>query len=135
MKNIFKYLILALSIVAISSCSDDIMDEINKDLNNSENAESKLLLPSVIVETAFGTASTDIAWYSSVYVEHSAGTFGQLQTADNRTGCREASLFNNSWNSVYSNLMVLKDITTKCSPSGTEPKIKFYFSLSLFEYT
>ena len=122
MKNIFKYLILALSIVAISSCSDDIMDEINKDLNNSENAESKLLLPSVIVETAFGTASTDIAWYSSVYVEHSAGTFGQLQTADNRTGCREASLFNNSWNSVYSNLMVLKDITTKCSPSGTEPK-------------
>lgn len=122
MKNIFKYLVLILSIVAISSCSDDIMDDINKDLNNSTNVESKFMLPSVIVETAFGTAGSDIAWYSSVYIEQSAGTFGQLQTADNRIGCREASLFNNSWNSVYSNLMVLKDITAKCSPTGAEPK-------------
>ncbi|MCX6232078.1 MAG: SusD/RagB family nutrient-binding outer membrane lipoprotein [Bacteroidetes bacterium] len=121
MKNIYKYLILLLSIVVLSSCTDSIMDDVNKDLNHSSTAEARLLLPSVIVESAFGTTGTDIAWYSSVYIEHSAGTFGQLQTADTRAGCREASLFNNSWNSIYTNLMICKDIMTKCSPTGNEP--------------
>ena len=120
MKNL-KYLFLLVGALSFASCSEDIMDDINKDKNNAAQIQAKLTLPHVIVESAAGTTATDMAWYSSVYIEHNAGTHGQFYTADKRTNTNESSLFNNSWNSLYqSALMPANDIIKKCSPGGTE---------------
>ena len=84
MKNL-KYLFLLVGALSFASCSEDIMDDINKDKNNAAQIQAKLTLPHVIVESAAGTTATDMAWYSSVYIEHNAGTHGQFYTADKRT--------------------------------------------------
>lgn len=115
------YIYLIAGVLLIVSCSKSVMDEVNRDRNDAPNVQAINELPNVEVETAFGTTGTDLAWYASVYIEHNAGTFGQLKDADKRTGASASSLFNNSWNSVYDNLMVLNDIIVKCSPEGPEP--------------
>jgi Starch-binding associating with outer membrane len=119
-----NYILIAGLLFALSSCSKTELDRINTDLNNAKNVQAANELPTVMVESSFGTTGTDIAWYSSVFVEQSAGTYGQLRDADRRNGANVPSLFNNNWNSVYDNLMVLKDIITKCSPNGSEPNNK-----------
>lgn len=116
----YKYLGLAVIVALSSSCTKSAMDKVNADRNDAPNVMAINELPTVIVESAFGTAGTDLAWYASVFVEHNAGTFGQLKDADKRTGASAASLFNNNWNSVYDNLMVLNDIIKKCSLDGFE---------------
>lgn len=107
-------------IFSIISCSEKQMLDVNKDVNHASNVQAANLLPTVIVESAFGTTGTDIAWCASVYVEHDAGTFGQLQTADRRSTIT-TSLFNNNWNSVYAILETLNILELKCSENGQEP--------------
>lgn len=116
-----KNIIIAGLFFSLAGCSKKEMDRINTDLNNAKDVAAANELPSVIVESSFGTTGTDIAWYSSVFIEHSAGGDGQLRDADTRIGASVPSLMNNSWNSVYDNLMVLNDIIQKCSPGGSEP--------------
>lgn len=123
MKYLYSIIITGF-VFFLSSCSKSEMDRINTNLNDAKDVQAANELPNVIVESAFGTTGTDIAWYSSVFVEHSAGTFGQLRDADTRSGANVPSLFNNNWNSVYDNLMVLKDIIVKCSPGGQDPDNK-----------
>lgn len=97
------------------------MDEINRDLNNATNMGAQQLLPDVILKSTFETTATDIAWYATVYIEHSAGTWAQSANADKRIGQTDATLFNNSWNNLYDVLMVLNDMLKKTDPStGTE---------------
>lgn len=104
------------------SCSEDIMDEINKDVNNPKDVEATLLITDVGLKTAFETTGTDIAWYSSVYVEHNAGTWGQHFEADTRVGQTSNSLMNNSWNNLYDVIRTLKLIVAKTDyQTGSEP--------------
>jgi len=117
--NIF-YILIALLAFFITSCSEDTMDSINKDKNDALAVDAINELPAVEVATAFGTTGTDLAWYSSVYIEHNAGTFGQLMTADERLQLQDGSLFDNNWNSIYNNLLALKDIREKCGKGGPE---------------
>jgi hypothetical protein len=104
----------------LSSCSDDIMDKINMEKNNSVDMTSKNLLPSILMRTAFQTTGTDYAWYASLYVEHSVGTWGQQATADKRIAQNDASLFNNNWVSSYSIINTCKVIEGKCKYGGSE---------------
>lgn len=97
------------------------MDKINKDLNDPTNVPASTELTSAIVETVFGTTGTDLAWYSSLFVEQSAGADEQFYDADRRSSLTAASLVDNSWNAIYDNLMVLKDIRDKTGATGTEP--------------
>jgi len=82
------FLITALlSVSILHSCSDDKFDEIGTNPNSPTDVPIKLLMPQVGVETIFAISGTDLAWYSSVFVEHTTGVHGQLETADDVQQC------------------------------------------------
>ncbi len=117
----FKILFITLAIVMLSACSEDVMDSINRDRNNALVMGAQSELPDVILKSSFETTGTDIAWYATVYIEHSAGTWAQSADADKRVGQTAPSLFNNSWNNLYDVLMILNDIIQKTDPTkGTD---------------
>jgi hypothetical protein len=66
-----------------------------------------MLLTSIITTSVFSVSGTDLAWYSSVFVEHTTGVHGQLEQGDKRTGVN-ATIGNNTWNTLYAG--VLADI-------------------------
>ncbi|TAM94714.1 MAG: SusD/RagB family nutrient-binding outer membrane lipoprotein [Chitinophagaceae bacterium] len=107
-----------------TSCSKNDLAKVNKDLNDATDVGAINELPAATMETVFGTAGTDIAWYSSLFIEQSTGVDEQFYDADRRNGVTSASLMDNSWNSIYDNLMILNDMITKCSPGGSEPDNK-----------
>ena len=116
-----RFIIVAGIIFSFSACSKEKLTDINTDLNDPTVVPAANILPSAIVETAFGTTGTDLAWYASLFVEQSAGCDEQFYDADRRNGVNAASFANNSWNSIYDNMSVLKDIIGKTSPDGSEP--------------
>ncbi|MBK7481070.1 MAG: SusD/RagB family nutrient-binding outer membrane lipoprotein, partial [Bacteroidales bacterium] len=97
------------------------MDEVNKDLNNTTQMDAKNLLPDIILKTAHETTGPDLAWYATVFIEHSAGTWAQSSDADRREG-QSASTYNNSWNNLYNVLTICKSVLSKTDPvTGIEP--------------
>lgn len=119
-----KYILGIALVLSLGSCSKKELTRVNRDLNDAPDVPAINELPDVIVESAFGTTGTDMAWYASLFIEHSAGTDEQFYDADRRQGVTASSLMDNSWTSVYDNLMVLNDIISKCSPDGSEPDNK-----------
>ncbi len=120
MKRVFKisFLILALS---LWSCSEDIMDRINKDVNDPTQVESRLIITDAMTSTAFSVIGSDLAFYASVYIEHNTGIWGQLYNAEIRSGDPISSTtYNNNWVTIYNTLYNLKVVRDKCSPGGTE---------------
>lgn len=108
-------------VVAIVSCSEDKMDEINKDLNHSLDADAKYILADVITRTAHSNMGGDINTYTSAYVEHEVGTHNQLYRAEHRENePAAASTFNNVWGSIYTTLKNAKLVIAKCSEGGTQ---------------
>ncbi len=111
--------------VAIASllfaCSEDKMDEVNKERNNALNMPAKSILPDAMLKTAFEVTGTDIAWYATVYIEHSAGTWAQSATADKRVAQNDASLMDNNWRSLYDIMNECKTIINKTASDGSEP--------------
>lgn len=123
--NTMKYLrIIAASvfILSFSACSKGVMDRLNVDRNDPapQDVLTVNILPSAIVETVFGTTGTDLAWYSSVYTEQSAGVDEQFYDADRRNGITASSLVDNSWNALYDNLSVLKDMINRTAPGARD---------------
>ncbi len=98
--NKIFFITAILSVGIFHSCTDDKFDEIGTNPNSPTDVPIKLLMPQVGVETAFAVSGTDLAWYSSVFVEHTTGVHGQLETADKRTAIN-STIANNSWNSLY----------------------------------
>ena len=118
-----KNITLILGIVGISilfSCSDDKFDEIGTNPNSPTEVPIKLLMPQVGVDAAFAISGTEAAWYSSVFVEHTTGVHGQLESADKRTSIN-STIVNNTWNSLYAGaLNDLKIIIERGSVGGAE---------------
>ncbi|MHC2992493.1 hypothetical protein OB13_13205 [Pontibacter sp. HJ8] len=103
------------------SCSEDKLDEIDTNPNNPLDVPINLLLPQVITDVAFAVSGTDLAWYSSVFVQHTAGVHAQLQSADLRSGNANASLVANTWATIYAGTLPdLNAIITKGSEGGDE---------------
>jgi hypothetical protein len=115
-----RILLLGIIPFLLNACSEDVMDEINKERNNALEMSAQSMLPDIILKAAVEAAGTDIAWYSSVYIEHSAGTWGQSADQDKRVGQTAATLMNNSWNNLYDALNICKDIIRLTGPEGTE---------------
>lgn len=119
--KILRYLLTASLAFMLFACSEEIMDEVNKDQNNTTQMDAKNLLPDIILKTAHETTGTDIAWYATVFIEHSAGTWAQSSDADRREG-QSASTYNNSWNNLYNVLTICKTVLKKTDPvTGDEP--------------
>lgn len=122
MKRI-KYILASIVVatLALQSCSEDKMDDINKNKNNPEFMETRYIITDVMISTGFSVTGADLAFYSSVYTELLGGTFNQLYRAQERAGEPVLSTtYNNSWNSIYRNLRGLTTIERKCSEGGEE---------------
>ncbi len=120
--DITKGLIVALVLsFSVTSCSEDIMDSINEDINHTKSVQAKFILADVITSTAFNNIGGDINTYTSVYVEHEAGTHNQMWRAEHRqTEPTASSTFNNVWGTAYSALRNARIIIDKCSTGGPQ---------------
>lgn len=121
MRKIFNILMIATLMTSVWSCSEDIMDDINKNINDPTDVSSKLIITDAMITSAFSITGSDLAFYSSIYVEHNVGIWNQSYNAEIRVGeVTSATTYNNSWNSIYNNLYNLKTIINKCSEGGDE---------------
>ena len=110
LQNISKKLLTGVVFTAaLVSCSEDKMDEINKDHNHTTAVPAKMILTDVMTSTAFSVVSGDFNLYGGMYVEHETGSHNQFYYAETRSSCTSASTFNNSWGGTYS---TLKDALT-----------------------
>lgn len=120
--NISKAL-LATAVIASSfaSCSEDVMDEINKDVNHVTDVPAKLILTDVMTSTAFSVVGGDFNTYLGIYVEHEIGSHNQTYRAEYRNGEPSAAgTFNNVWSGTYTTLKDAKIVIAKCSEGGTQ---------------
>ncbi len=115
--------LIATTIIAASlvSCSEDSMDEVNKDINHVTEVPAKLILTDVMTSTAFSVVGGDFNTYLGIYVEHQIGCDNQLYRAENRTGEPQmAATFNNVWGNLYTTLKDAKIAIAKCSEGGPQ---------------
>lgn len=121
MKRI-KYIVAGfLGMLALQSCSEDTMDDINKNDNNPGYVESRFILTDVMTSTAFSITGSDLAFYTGVYAELHAGVDNQMYRAQTRQGEPQLSTtYNNSWNTLYRQLAPLQEVIAKCSEGGAE---------------
>ena len=106
MKKIYSIVLgfAALS-MGLVSCSEDVMDTINKDLNHSTDVSAKFIVTDLITRTAISITGGDLNTYAAVAVEHEGGVFNQLYNAETRTSeWNTSTCFNNSWGTIYSNM-------------------------------
>ncbi len=121
MNKILYILLISIVFLSVPSCSEDKMDEINENLNNPTDVESKLIITDAMVNTAFSVVSGDYAFYASIYIEHNVGCYSQFYNAEVRTTePLSSSTYNNTWTSIYNNLYNLKIIIDNCSTDGSE---------------
>jgi hypothetical protein len=121
MKKYTNILMIALCAVVVYSCSEDIMDGINKNVNNPTDVASRLTITDAMTSSAFSVTGSDLAFYSSCYIEHNVGIYGQMYNAEIRANePTNSTTYNNSWNSIYQNLLNLKSVIVKCSDGGSE---------------
>ena len=114
--KIVKYIMSISIALLLFSCSEDKMDDININYNNTTEQTVKNILPDACLKSAYETTGTDIAWWTSVYIEHNAGTWAQSGDADQRIGQEDASLFNNNWNNLYDVMNICQDIIKITDP-------------------
>jgi len=122
MKNMhIRYLSFLTIILLAFSCSEDIMDKIDTNPNNPVDVPISLLIPNVTVAVPYNVTGTDIAWYSSIFVEQTAGVHGQMRDADRRASIN-SQMGENSWAYYFypDIFMDLKQILIKGSEGGTE---------------
>jgi hypothetical protein len=109
------------SVLLLLSCSDDVLNAVNRDNDHPAGVESKYILAEVITSTAFHNIGGDINTYTSIYVEHEAGIDNQLWRAETRSGEPSlASTYNNVWSSLYQELRNARIAIDQCSEGGRE---------------
>ena len=121
MRKVINIFFTGILTICLWSCSEKIMDDINKDVNDPNEMVSRLIITDAKTSTAFSVLENDFGFFSSVYIEHNAGVFDQMFNAEIRSAEPTASAtYNNAWVSVYANLYSLKVIIDKCSAGGSE---------------
>ena len=121
MKKVLYISFFAALALSLWSCSESIMDEINKNVNDPSDMTSNLIITDAMTASAFSVAGGDFAFYASIYIEHNAGIWGQFFNADIRSSEPSSSTtYNNAWNAIYANLYTLKVVLDKCSEGGAE---------------
>lgn len=114
----YIYTVLSAAVLGFSACSEDTMDNINKDNAHPspEIVSAKFQLTDAIMSTGFTTVSGAYAWYVSSLTEQEFGSGNnQLMKAELRNSQEWAAstTFNNEWNGTYGNLMNIRQIISK----------------------
>ena len=114
----YIFAILSSALIGFSACSEDTLDEINKNTEDPapEIVPAYLQLSEAIMSTGFSTVSGDLAFYLSSLTEQEIGVGNnQLAKAELRNSVEWASstTFNNVWNSTYTNLLNIREIIRK----------------------
>lgn len=109
---------LLLAAVSMTSCTESVMDEINKDDHNPPvNAvDPKFQITDAITATAYTGWGSNYAWYVASFTEQIFGTGNnQLMKAELRlrTETAASTTYNNEWNGLYANLMNIHQIIDK----------------------
>ena len=109
----YIFAILSSALIGFSACSEDTLDEINKNTEDPapEIVPAYLQLSEAIMSTGFSTVSGDLAFYLSSLTEQEIGVGNnQLAKAELRNSVEWASstTFNNVWNSTYTNLLNIR---------------------------
>ena len=112
---------LALLLATATACSDDVLDSIDTNPNSPLTATVRQLLPNVEATTAFALSGTDLAWHSSIFVEHSAGVHAQFEQVDKRApGAFSPTSTANDWLLIYAGLLKDLDTIIKQGSTGRE---------------
>jgi hypothetical protein len=121
MKKYISILSILLLMLFAFSCSDEIMNEIDTDPNNPVDVPISMLMSGCTAATPYWVTGTTLAWYSSIFVEQTAGAHGQMRDADRRANIN-SQLSENSWAfQIYPRLLPdLKIIVEKGSDGGSE---------------
>ena len=111
-------IILSIAFLGFTSCSEDLLDKINKDNQNPspDAVPAYLQLSEAIMSTGFSTVSGDYAFYLASLNEQEIGVGNnQLMKAELRNSSEWAAstTFNNVWNSTYGNLLNIREIIRK----------------------
>ena len=123
MKKIYSIVLgfaaLSLSLV---SCSEDVMDTLNKDRNHAADVDAKFIVTDLITRTAISITGGDLNTYAAVAVEHEGGVFNQLYNAETRTSeWNTSTAFNNSWGTIYSNMKNALRVIEKTADDAEGP--------------
>ena len=118
-----KLLYIALLGTVAGSCTDGVMDEINKDEANppATAVNAKFQVTDAVVATAYSGWGSAYAWYVSSFTEQTFGTGNnQAMKAElrQRTETAASTTYNNEWNGLYGNLMNIKQIIEKTEEGG-----------------
>ena len=115
-----RNIIIAMSVALLgfSACTEDKLDEINKDNQHPspDAVPAYLQLTNALMQTSYGAVSGDYAFYLSSLTEQLVGVGNnQFMRAELRNANEwgASATFNNSWNSVYSNLNNIKEMIRK----------------------
>lgn len=117
MNFIKKYIfILFLGMMVSTTSCDRTLEELNVNPNNPPDAPIELILPSAQGYTAISVTGTDLAWYSSLFIQHTAGVWNQMFDTDRLILSND--LVNNTWSfglypGALMDLKVLKDKATE----------------------
>ncbi len=112
---------LTLAVISFPACSENFMNEINRDLNHSNDATAKFLITEIEMNTAQDIVGGDFNTYFGCFVEHWVGTHNQLYNAEIRGNqIHAASTYNNVWEGIYENIRNAKIVVEKCSIDGSE---------------
>lgn len=106
---------MALAFAGFTSCSEDLMDDINKNKDNILDAPASFMIPDVILRTSQNVVGGDINTYTSVIVEQNAACYGQLYNCDRREGSDiyGSTVYNNVWGDIYYNISNARIIIEK----------------------
>ena len=119
MIKVMKYLCFLFPLF-LFSCSDEVLNEIDKDPNNPLDVRIKQLMPTVTSAVPYYLYGTDLAWYSAVFSESATGTYQQMWDAEKRSGIN-SYLSENIWTFVYADILNdLNIIIRKGSYGGVE---------------
>ncbi|MBF8961877.1 SusD/RagB family nutrient-binding outer membrane lipoprotein [Pontibacter sp. FD36] len=121
----YSFLLAAALIIGGTACDEDKLDEIDTNPNSPEQVSVNLLLPQVTVNVPTAVTGADLAWYSSVFVQHTAGVHAQLQEADRRSGLQNNTLVNNMWNNIYAGVLPDLNIIIERGSAGGEEEGNF----------
>lgn len=113
MKNIILKIgvLLGVLLLLTPACSDEILDEINKNPNSPTDVPISLLLPQAMVSTIAGVAGHPSGTYAGLFVEH---------TTNVHLNPRLPSDISGVFNTVYSVLNDLQVVIEKGSEGGSE---------------